>query len=304
MSQISSNSTEVPSMDSKSTYIPPRMRRKCYKLGCSISEAVFTSPGEELSLDASGSSTGERADQFGESFRTADTIVNDSIHSTTTSSAHASAYYTRLRSETASSLRKRGHSSVDDSEDTTSSKRQKRSTSPYTSDRYRQRPPYPSPGPSNASSTPVTPSPESSRPVVSNPEPHTHGGTSESSSSSSLTSPDSSANSDSESSPPSSSSSVQIDFGAMSFDEILLHHSPKNGSTTEQCHRRAALEADPWVATFTKTSVTCRGCGKTLQMEKRGKRWYYPSNWIKHREQNSCEGIRKGVWAVGKMKGT
>ncbi|THV03710.1 hypothetical protein K435DRAFT_851656 [Dendrothele bispora CBS 962.96] len=97
------------------------------------------------------------------------------------------------------------------------------------------------------------------------------------------------------------SKTITSSYASMSFEEILKAHAPSNGNL-EQVHRKAALEADPWIASFTKTSVRCRGCGKTLQMEKRGNRFYYPSNWIKHRDQIGCKEIRAKIFTVEKAK--
>ncbi|KAK7450637.1 hypothetical protein VKT23_012947 [Stygiomarasmius scandens] len=106
-----------------------------------------------------------------------------------------------------------------------------------------------------------------------------------------------------QSSETSSPSTDDARYMNMTFGDIQKLYAPENGKL-EQWHRKAAFEADPWVATFTKTSVRCRGCGRTLQMEKRGNRVYYPSNWIKHRDQGPCQQIKAGTFTMKKTKGT
>ncbi|THU94683.1 hypothetical protein K435DRAFT_860313 [Dendrothele bispora CBS 962.96] len=111
--------------------------------------------------------------------------------------------------------------------------------------------------------------------------------------------------------PPSSSSTTtkttvatNSDYLHIPFTEIQKIHAPQNGTKTEQHHRKLVLDADPWVASFTKTSARCRGCGKTLQLEKRGTRYYYPANWIKHRDQGPCSQIKEGVFTEEKIYGS
>ncbi|THU95553.1 hypothetical protein K435DRAFT_966348 [Dendrothele bispora CBS 962.96] len=112
--------------------------------------------------------------------------------------------------------------------------------------------------------------------------------------------------------PPSSSSvttatetsvMTNSDYLRIPFTDIQKIYAPPNGKT-EQCHRELALNADPWVATYTKTSARCRGCGKTLQLEKRGTRYYYPANWIKHRDQGPCSQIKEGIFTEEKTHGS
>jgi hypothetical protein len=53
--------------------------------------------------------------------------------------------------------------------------------------------------------------------------------------------------------------------------------------------RKEILENDVWAKNVTKTSVDCRGCGKTLALD--GRRDYYLGLWEKHRDR--CPAIRQ-----------
>ena len=53
--------------------------------------------------------------------------------------------------------------------------------------------------------------------------------------------------------------------------------------------RKALIENDIWAGKVTAISVGCRGCGKTVSLDKRSV--YYPGLWIKHRRK--CPEIRR-----------
>lgn len=52
--------------------------------------------------------------------------------------------------------------------------------------------------------------------------------------------------------------------------------------------RKDLLESDHWTGDVTEVSVECRGCMKTISLDKRFT--YYPGLWIKHRRH--CSAIR------------
>lgn len=53
--------------------------------------------------------------------------------------------------------------------------------------------------------------------------------------------------------------------------------------------RRQLIESDSWARNATAKSVECRGCGRTIKLDKRSD--YYPGLWHKHR--NKCPAIRR-----------
>jgi hypothetical protein len=53
--------------------------------------------------------------------------------------------------------------------------------------------------------------------------------------------------------------------------------------------RKDYLEGDNWTGDVTEVSVECRGCQKTISLDKRFT--YYPGLWIKHRRH--CSAIRR-----------
>ncbi|KAF9457798.1 hypothetical protein BDZ94DRAFT_1272231 [Collybia nuda] len=52
--------------------------------------------------------------------------------------------------------------------------------------------------------------------------------------------------------------------------------------------RKRLIEEDTWATNATPKSVDCKGCGKTIKLDKRSD--YYPGLWIKHRSK--CAVIR------------
>ena len=57
----------------------------------------------------------------------------------------------------------------------------------------------------------------------------------------------------------------------------------------DETERKALIESDSWAGQVTAISVECKGCGKTVSLDKRS--MYYPGLWIKHRSK--CPGIRR-----------
>ncbi|KAF9457615.1 hypothetical protein BDZ94DRAFT_1272695 [Collybia nuda] len=53
--------------------------------------------------------------------------------------------------------------------------------------------------------------------------------------------------------------------------------------------RRQLIERDAWANNATPKSVECKGCGRTIKLDKRSD--YYPGLWHKHR--NKCPAIRR-----------
>ncbi|KAJ7105970.1 hypothetical protein C8R44DRAFT_329106 [Mycena epipterygia] len=47
------------------------------------------------------------------------------------------------------------------------------------------------------------------------------------------------------------------------------------------------LERDEWTATVTPHDVVCRGCRRTIKLDRRSR--YYPGLWEKHRDR--CEHV-------------
>jgi hypothetical protein len=57
----------------------------------------------------------------------------------------------------------------------------------------------------------------------------------------------------------------------------------------DETERKALIESDVWAGQVTAISVECKGCGKTVSLDKRS--MYYPGLWIKHRSK--CPAIRR-----------
>ena len=57
----------------------------------------------------------------------------------------------------------------------------------------------------------------------------------------------------------------------------------------DETERKALIESDDWAGEVTAISVECKGCGKTVSLDKRS--MYYPGLWIKHRSK--CPAIRR-----------
>ncbi|KAF7372139.1 hypothetical protein MVEN_00072800 [Mycena venus] len=56
-----------------------------------------------------------------------------------------------------------------------------------------------------------------------------------------------------------------------------------------EAERREALEADEWTLQVKPLQVVCRGCGRTIKLDRRSR--YYPGLWEKHR--NKCKHVRE-----------
>ena len=57
----------------------------------------------------------------------------------------------------------------------------------------------------------------------------------------------------------------------------------------DETERKALIESDVWAGEVTAISVECKGCGKTVSLDKRS--MYYPGLWVKHRSK--CPAIRR-----------
>ncbi|KAJ7261052.1 hypothetical protein C8J57DRAFT_1635615 [Mycena rebaudengoi] len=62
----------------------------------------------------------------------------------------------------------------------------------------------------------------------------------------------------------------------------------KKSAFTEE-ERKRALESDPWTLSVELNQVVCRGCHKTIRLDRRSR--YYPGLWQKHRDR--CAQVRK-----------
>jgi hypothetical protein len=66
----------------------------------------------------------------------------------------------------------------------------------------------------------------------------------------------------------------------------------------DETERKALIESDCWAGDVTAVSVECKGCGKTVSLDKRS--MYYPGLWIKHRSK--CPGIRRLEGRTAKLE--
>ncbi|KAJ7183830.1 hypothetical protein C8R46DRAFT_1067924 [Mycena filopes] len=64
--------------------------------------------------------------------------------------------------------------------------------------------------------------------------------------------------------------------------------APKKSARTE-AERRRTLEDDPWTLEVTPHEVVCRGCRRTIKLDRRSR--YYPGLWEKHRDR--CDHVVK-----------
>ncbi|KAF8172940.1 hypothetical protein K438DRAFT_2023581 [Mycena galopus ATCC 62051] len=64
--------------------------------------------------------------------------------------------------------------------------------------------------------------------------------------------------------------------------------SVKKTARTE-AERRRTLETDEWTLRVTPHEVVCRGCRRTIKLDRRSR--YYPGLWEKHRDR--CESVNK-----------
>jgi len=97
------------------------------------------------------------------------------------------------------------------------------------------------------------------------------------------------------SSSPSSSGSM-LDDGHMGLTEggstsRTSSSSSASGKKTArtEAERRLALESDEWTLRVTPHEVVCRGCRRTIKLDRRSR--YYPGLWEKHRDR--CEHVSK-----------
>ncbi|KAJ7451504.1 hypothetical protein B0H11DRAFT_2201641 [Mycena galericulata] len=91
-------------------------------------------------------------------------------------------------------------------------------------------------------------------------------------------------------------------FGETAFDSPNSAPYTMPAATTTQisggkktahtvAERKATLENDVWTGLVEPKRVVCRGCGKTIRLDKRS--CYYPGLWLKHRER--CDRIKNGI---------
>ncbi|KAF7326567.1 hypothetical protein MVEN_02609900 [Mycena venus] len=60
-------------------------------------------------------------------------------------------------------------------------------------------------------------------------------------------------------------------------------------TSRSEAERRLALESDEWTLRVTPHEVDCRGCRRTIKLDRRSR--YYPGLWEKHRDR--CEHVSK-----------
>jgi hypothetical protein len=81
------------------------------------------------------------------------------------------------------------------------------------------------------------------------------------------------------------------------FSDILASTRPKGMKKNLADERKAAFEADPWVANYTESSVVCKGCGYESRWTLREKNYiWYTSTWKSHRDgvpnnRTGCQSI-------------
>ncbi|KAF9268720.1 hypothetical protein L218DRAFT_1073175 [Marasmius fiardii PR-910] len=80
---------------------------------------------------------------------------------------------------------------------------------------------------------------------------------------------------------------------------------PKRAPLTSEPQRRELLENDPWSdrSQLTPHSVVCRGCGRTLALDKNPTRKYYPGHWKHHRSRCTAIQIRKETMGLPQEDG-
>ncbi|KAJ7035391.1 hypothetical protein C8F04DRAFT_529264 [Mycena alexandri] len=69
----------------------------------------------------------------------------------------------------------------------------------------------------------------------------------------------------------------------------LSSASTAKKSARSEAERRRALETDPWTLSVTPHEVVCRGCRRTIKLDRRSR--YYPGLWEKHRDR--CDHVIK-----------
>uniref|UniRef100_A0A0W0FRU0 Uncharacterized protein n=1 Tax=Moniliophthora roreri TaxID=221103 RepID=A0A0W0FRU0_MONRR len=71
---------------------------------------------------------------------------------------------------------------------------------------------------------------------------------------------------------------------------------------TSESQRRSLLENDPWIdrSQLTPHSVVCRGCGRTLSLDKSPTRKYYPGHWKHHRARCNAIQIKRETMGLPK----
>ncbi|KAF9458535.1 hypothetical protein BDZ94DRAFT_101065 [Collybia nuda] len=74
-------------------------------------------------------------------------------------------------------------------------------------------------------------------------------------------------------------------------------HKRRKKNVMDEKTRRLLIERDSWGRNATSKSVECRGCGKTIKLDKRSQ--YYPGLWHKHR--NKCPEIQRLAAQGGKV---
>jgi hypothetical protein len=72
-------------------------------------------------------------------------------------------------------------------------------------------------------------------------------------------------------------------------DDEVSAGGHKRRKRRKENKRKQELEEDEYTEDVQPKSVKCRGCQKTIRLDKRSR--YYPGLWIKHR--GKCRGIRK-----------
>ncbi|KAJ8076887.1 hypothetical protein PM082_001310 [Marasmius tenuissimus] len=83
---------------------------------------------------------------------------------------------------------------------------------------------------------------------------------------------------------------ITLDYGPP-----LSPLSSRRAPLTSESQRRTLLENDPWIdqSRLTPHAVVCRGCGRTLALDKNPTRKYYPGHWKHHRSRCTAISIKK-----------
>ncbi|KAJ6554873.1 hypothetical protein B0H19DRAFT_153332 [Mycena capillaripes] len=82
-----------------------------------------------------------------------------------------------------------------------------------------------------------------------------------------------------------------------SMQSLVSVSSSSTGKKTarSEAERRLTLETDEWTLSVAPHEVVCRGCRRTIKLDRRSR--YYPGLWEKHRDR--CEGVSRMREAMG-----
>ncbi|KAJ7930433.1 hypothetical protein B0H13DRAFT_1858841 [Mycena leptocephala] len=94
---------------------------------------------------------------------------------------------------------------------------------------------------------------------------------------------------------PSESPSVSLSVSSTSASST----STTKKTTRTETERCLTLETDEWVLRVTPHEVDCRGCRRTIKLDRRS--WYYPGLWEKHRNQCKAIGKPERTWRADSL---